>query len=32
MEPKFRQMAVAYAVNNASNNGIYWTQLFGTPP
>jgi uncharacterized protein YkwD len=25
-------MAVAYAVNNASNNGIYWTQLFGTPP
>jgi uncharacterized protein YkwD len=32
MDPKFRQMAVAYAVNNASNNGIYWTQLFGTPP
>lgn len=32
MDAKFTQMAVAYAVNNASNNGIYWTQLFGTPP
>jgi uncharacterized protein YkwD len=32
MDPKFRQMAVAFAVNNASNNGIYWTQMFGTPP
>jgi uncharacterized protein YkwD len=32
MDPRFKQMAVAYAVNNASNNGIYWTQLFGTPP
>lgn len=32
MDARFTQMAVAYAVNNASNNGIYWTQLFGTPP
>ena len=32
MDARFKQMAVAYAVNNASNNGIYWTQLFGTPP
>lgn len=32
MDGRFTQMAVAYAVNNASNNGIYWTQLFGTPP
>ena len=31
MDPRFTQMAVAYAVNKASNNGIYWTQLFGTP-
>ena len=27
-----RENRVAYAVNTASNNGIYWTQLFGTPP
>jgi uncharacterized protein YkwD len=32
MDGRFTQMAVAYAVNNTSNNGIYWTQLFGTPP
>jgi uncharacterized protein YkwD len=31
MDPRFTQMSVAYAVNTASNNGIYWTQLFGTP-
>ncbi len=31
MDPRFTQMSVAYAVNPASNNGIYWTQLFGTP-
>jgi len=31
MDPRFRQMSVAYAVNTASDNGIYWTQLFGTP-
>ena len=31
MDARFTQMSVAYAVNTASNNGIYWTQLFGTP-
>jgi uncharacterized protein YkwD len=32
MDAKFTQMAVAYSVNNSTNNGIYWTQMFGTPP
>jgi uncharacterized protein YkwD len=32
MDARFTQMAVAYSVNSSSNNGIYWTQLFGTPP
>jgi uncharacterized protein YkwD len=32
MSARFTQMSVAYAVNSASNGGIYWTQLFGTPP
>lgn len=32
MSPKFRQMGVAYAVNPASAGGIFWTQVFGTPP
>src|SRR4051812_13729334 len=31
MTARFTQMSVAYAVNAASDNGIYWTQLFGTP-
>ncbi len=31
MDPRFTQMAVAYAVNLSSPAGIYWTQLFGTP-
>jgi uncharacterized protein YkwD len=31
MSARFTQMSVAYAVNAASNGGIYWTQLFGTP-
>lgn len=31
MDPRFTQMAVAYAVNPDSGGGIYWTQLFGTP-
>jgi uncharacterized protein YkwD len=31
MSPRFRQMAVAYAVNASSSGGIYWTQVFGTP-
>lgn len=32
MNARFTQMAVAYAVNPASRGGIYWTQVFGTPP
>jgi uncharacterized protein YkwD len=32
MSARFTQMSVAYAVNASSNGGIYWTQLFGTPP
>ena len=32
MTARFTQMSVAYAVNASSNGGIYWTQLFGTPP
>jgi uncharacterized protein YkwD len=31
MSARFTQMAVAYAVNPASNGGVYWTQVFGTP-
>ena len=29
MEPRFTEMGVAYAVNNASEGGIYWAQSFG---
>ena len=32
MNARFTQMAVAFAVNPSSRGGIYWTQLFGTPP
>lgn len=31
MSPRFREMAVAFAVNPASRGGVYWTQVFGTP-
>jgi len=31
MEAAFTQMGAAYAVNKASDTGIYWTQVFGTP-
>src|SRR5262249_5386469 len=31
MSLRFTEMVIAYAVNPASNGGIYWTQLFGTP-
>lgn len=31
MDPRFTQMAVAYAVNPASTAGVFWTQLFATP-
>jgi uncharacterized protein YkwD len=32
MSGRFTQMAVAFAVNTSSSGGIYWTQVFGTPP
>jgi uncharacterized protein YkwD len=32
MSSRFTEMAVAYAVNPSSSGGIYWTQMFGTPP
>jgi uncharacterized protein YkwD len=31
MNPEFTQMGIAYAVNAESEDGIYWTQVFGTP-
>lgn len=31
MEPRFTQMAVAFAVDNSSDMAIYWTQLFALP-
>ena len=31
MNPDFTQMGIAYAVNAQSEDGIYWTQVFGTP-
>ncbi len=31
MDPRFTQMAVAYAMNPASAAGVFWTQLFATP-
>jgi uncharacterized protein YkwD len=31
MNPDFTQMGIAYAVNVESEDGIYWTQVFGTP-
>jgi uncharacterized protein YkwD len=32
MSSRFTEMSVAYAVNPSSSGGIYWTQMFGTPP
>ena len=32
MSSRFSEMAVAYAANPSSSGGIYWTQMFGTPP
>ena len=29
MEPRFNEMGVAFAVNTASEGGIYWAQTFG---
>lgn len=31
MNPGFTEMGIAYAVNNGSESGIYWTQTFGRP-
>lgn len=31
MAARFTEMGVAYAVNAASDGGIYWVQLFGAP-
>jgi len=32
MDPAFRHMGVAYAVNPHLEAGVYWAQEFGTPP
>jgi uncharacterized protein YkwD len=31
MSPSFTEMGVAYAVDNNSASGIYWTEVFGRP-
>ena len=31
MKPVFTEMGVAFAVDQKSKMGVYWTQLFGTP-
>ncbi|HZF25638.1 MAG TPA: CAP domain-containing protein [Steroidobacteraceae bacterium] len=31
MNPDFTAMGIAYAVNPATEDGIYWTQVFATP-
>jgi len=31
MDPAFRHMGVAYAVNPRLEAGVYWAQEFGTP-
>jgi uncharacterized protein YkwD len=31
MSPRFTEMGIAYAVNPASESGMYWTQTFGRP-
>lgn len=31
MNPDFTEMGAAYAVNEGSPSGIYWTQVFGRP-
>jgi uncharacterized protein YkwD len=32
MSPDFSEMGAAFAVNPKSSAGIYWVQVFGTPP
>ena len=31
MNPQYRELGAAYAVDSSSDAGIYWTALFGTP-
>jgi uncharacterized protein YkwD len=31
MNPAYTEMGVAYAINRASDMGVYWAQTFGTP-
>ena len=31
MNPVYTEMGVAYAINRASDMGVYWAQTFGTP-
>ena len=30
MSPAFNEMGVGFAINNASDMGVYWAQAFGT--
>ena len=32
MDPLFREMGVAFAVNSHRDAGVYWAMEFGTPP
>jgi uncharacterized protein YkwD len=32
MDPLFREMGVAFAVNPHNDAGVYWAMEFGTPP
>jgi uncharacterized protein YkwD len=31
MNPEFTEMGLAYAVNPATEDGIFWTQVFARP-
>lgn len=31
MSPKFTEMGIAFAINNADDYGVYWAQEFGAP-
>jgi uncharacterized protein YkwD len=31
MNPRYSEMGIAYAVNSASEKGIYWAQVFAAP-
>jgi len=32
MDPLYREMGVAFAVNPHDQRGVYWAMEFGTPP